>query len=335
MPRNCRKHDQKEESTADCKKYYNKKSNSNNSNSTSSQSYSHGDIWDKLSLGEILADKHTALFRGKSQYQKIDVLKVNDVRMYLDEQLQFSSVDERLYHEALVHPAMALVDSPKSVLILGGGDGLALREVLKYQTVRRVDLVDLDEEVIKVATNVPEIVALNEGAFFDKRVNIHAYDARKFLRTKSRKYDVIIIDFPDPATETLSQLYTKELFSVVSSFLTKGGAFVCQSNSPEDAPLTYWSIGRTIRSTGLTVASYHTIVPSFGNDWGFHIATNSSSIMRNRNPLPVTVPHRTLPKNLALLFRFREDLLEERQNAVINTENQLILHRCYQEDMEY
>ncbi|MDC2866147.1 spermidine synthase [Bacillus sp. BP-3] len=297
--------------------------------------HSQGDIWDKISLSEILAGKHKSLYQGTSQYQKIDVLKVNDVRMYLDEQLQFSSVDERMYHEALVHPAMTIVDCPESVLILGGGDGLALREVLKYQKVRRVDLVDLDERVIKLATELPELVQLNESAFFDKRVNIHAYDAQKFLRTPSRKYDVIIIDFPDPATPTLSQLYTKELFSTVASFLTKRGVFVCQANSPEDAPLTYWSIGKTIASTGLTVASYHTIVPSFGNDWGFHIATYSSSTLRNISKRSVNVPHRTLPKNLALLFRFRDDLLEERENVKINRRDQLILHRYYGKDMEY
>lgn len=122
-------------------------------------------MWDEISLKEIQAGEHTSLFEEKSNYQNINLVQVNDVRLYLDKQLQFSSVDEQIYHEALVHPIMAKVIDPKRVLILGGGDGLALREVLKYETVLHVDLVDLDEAMINMARNVPEIVSLNKNAF--------------------------------------------------------------------------------------------------------------------------------------------------------------------------
>lgn len=123
------------------------------------------DVWDEISLKEIQAGEHTNLFEEKSNYQNINLVQVNDVRLYLDKQLQFSSVDEQIYHEALVHPIMAKVIDPKRVLTLGGGDGLALREVLKYETVLHVDLVDLDEAMINMARNVPEIVSLNKNAF--------------------------------------------------------------------------------------------------------------------------------------------------------------------------
>lgn len=179
------------------------------------------DVWDEISLKEIQAGEHTNLFKEKSDYQNINLVQVNDVRLYLDKQLQFSSVDEQIYHEALVHPIMSKVIDPKRVLILGGGDGLALREVLKYETVLHVDLVDLDGLMIDMARNVPELVSLNKSAFFDNRVNTHVCDAKEFLSSPSSLYDVIIIDFPDPATELLSTLYTSELFVSYSYILNR------------------------------------------------------------------------------------------------------------------
>ncbi|HDR6270761.1 TPA: polyamine aminopropyltransferase [Bacillus cereus] len=293
------------------------------------------DVWDEISLKEIQAGEHTKLFEEKSNYQNINLVQVNDVRLYLDKQLQFSSVDEQIYHEALVHPIMSKVIDPKRVLILGGGDGLALREVLKYETVLHVDLVDLDEAMINMARNVPEIVSLNKNAFFDNRVNVHVCDAKEFLNTPSSLYNVIIIDFPDPATELLSTLYTSELFARIATFLTKGGAFVCQSNSPADAPLVYWSIGNTIEHAGLTVKSYHTIVPSFGTDWGFHIAASSAHVLNQIEQLYVVPTPRTLPALLFPLFQFKEEHLEQRNHALINSESNLILHQCYKTEMEF
>ncbi|MGE6849885.1 polyamine aminopropyltransferase [Bacillus tropicus] len=293
------------------------------------------DIWDEISLKEIQAGEHTSLLNEKSNYQNINLVQVSDIRLYLDNQLQFSSVDEQIYHEALVHPIMAKVIDPKRVLILGGGDGLALREVLKYETVLHVDLVDLDEAMISMARNVPEIVSLNKNAFFDNRVNVHTCDAKEFLNSSSSLYDVIIIDFPDPATELLSTLYTSELFARIATFLTEDGAFVCQSNSPADAPLVYWSIGNTIEHAGLTVKSYHTIVPSFGTDWGFHIAANSAYVLDQIEQLYVVPTPRTLPSLLFPLFQFREEHLEQRNLALLNSESNLILHQCYKQEMEF
>ncbi|MED0977291.1 polyamine aminopropyltransferase [Bacillus paranthracis] len=293
------------------------------------------DIWDEISLKEIQAGEHTSLLNEKSNYQNIHLLQVSDIRLYLDKQLQFSSVDEQIYHEALVHPIMSKVIDPKRVLILGGGDGLALREVLKYETVLHVDLVDLDEAMINMARNVPEIVSLNNNAFLDSRVNVHVCDAKEFLNSPSSLYDVIIIDFPDPATEILSTLYTSELFARIATFLTEDGAFVCQSNSPADAPLVYWSIGNTIEHAGLTVKSYHTIIPSFGTDWGFHIAANSAYVLDQIEQLYVVPTPRTLPSLLSPLFQFREEHLEQRNLALLNSESNLVLHQCYKQEMEF
>lgn len=293
------------------------------------------DIWDEIALKEIQRGEHTNLIDARSKYQNINLVQVNDLRLYLDKQLQFSSVDEQIYHEALVHPIMSQVENPKHILILGGGDALALREVLKYTSVLHVDLVDLDEEMIRMAREVPEIVSLNKRALFDDRVTVHICDAKEFLQSQSLLYDVIIIDFPDPATEVLSQIYTKEFFTYVSHFLAEGGALVCQSNSPADAPLVYWSIAKTMKSAELTVKSYHTIVPSFGNDWGFHIATNQSAVLKRIEKLSVTVPHQTLPPTLSPLFQFKSELLEQQDFAVLNTQDNLTLHDCYRKDMQF
>ncbi|MFJ8071127.1 spermidine synthase [Peribacillus sp. NPDC096447] len=307
--------------------------NSKNGMQDESRTLDGGDIWDQIGLREIKALKHKVLHEGISKYQDINVVEAKDIRMYLNEQLQFSSLDERIYHEALVHPAMTLTKKRTRVLILGGGDGLALREVLKYSDVKRVDLVDIDSEIIKVAKSVRKIVELNEGSFLDRRVKVHIQDAQKYVSSNTRKYNVIIVDFPDPANEILCKLYTKELFSRLYSFLADDGVLVCQSNSPDDAPLVYWSIGRTIRSVGFDVMSYHTIVPSFG-DWGFHIAAKKFRTKR-MDKLSINVPYGTLPKDLSSLFQFKDYHLYGRRYAKVNTLDQLTLHRFYQQEMDY
>ncbi|ANX11737.1 hypothetical protein ABE41_006925 [Fictibacillus arsenicus] len=291
-----------------------------------------GDIYDKHSLMEIKAQNHKVLFEGKSRFQDINVLKISDIRMYLNEQLQFSSLDERFYHEALVHPAMSLAFSRKNILVLGGGDGLALREILKYPDVNTVDLVDIDSEVIHAASSVPELCELNEYSFHDPRVRTLIRDAQHFIRSNTRQYNVIIVDFPDPANITLSKLYTTEVFTRLAGFLANGGVLVSQANSPIDTPVVFWSIGETISNTGMTVSSYHTIIPSFG-DWGFHLATRIPSMFTERK-VSINVPCRTLPENLNHLFEFGQTSLAHRQSATVNRMNSLNLHQIYQEETD-
>lgn len=286
-------------------------------------------LWDKVSLNTIKRSKHDELYKGKSQYQNIEVVAAKDIRMYLNEQLQFSSLDERIYHEAFVHIPMALTDSHRRVLILGGGDGLALREVLKYRDVQHVDLVDIDSKVLNVARNVPEVVALNERSLYDRRVKVHAMDALKYLKINKTKYDIIIVDFPDPADPILANLYTVEVFETLHLFLTEDGMIVCQSNSPMETPILYWSIGLTIETAGFYTKGYHTIVPSF-DDWGFHLACKKPISDHLKN---ISVPHKTLPKNPASLFHFDNDTLSHKRSAVVNTANNLRLHEIYTDEV--
>ncbi|MDL9936965.1 polyamine aminopropyltransferase [Gordonia sp. ABSL1-1] len=192
-----------------------------------------------------------------------------DTRLYLNGDLQFSSIDEHRYHESLVHPAMA---GPHGrVLILGGGDGLALREVLTYPDARQVTLVELDPEMISLARHNDRLVRLNRGSMNDPRAQVVADDAFTWLRHSDRAYDVIIIDMPDPDESATAKLYSTEFYGLAKRHLADGGRMVVQAGSPYFAPKSFWCIRATLADAGLAVTPYHVDVPAFG-DWGFHLA---------------------------------------------------------------
>jgi spermidine synthase len=283
-----------------------------------------GDVWDEATLKHLLQRKPKILYSGKSRYQNIVLLEAKDIRMYLDKQLQFSSLDERFYHEALVHPAMTMSPKHRNVLILGGGDGFALREVLKYKDVKSVDLVELDPKIISLSRRKP-VSMLNQRSLFDRRVKVHTKDARDFLKLKLKSYNVIIVDFPDPSNKVISKLYTKEFFQTVTKKLASDGIIVCQSHSPEDSPLVYWSIYHTLKSVGMHTRSYQVYVPSFG-DWGFNMASFKRLKLVGRK---VSVRAQTLPRNLAALFKLPKEVLDEKYEAKSNSLKNLRLHKYY------
>ncbi|WP_456272963.1 polyamine aminopropyltransferase [Bacillus sp. AK031] len=208
-----------------------------------------------------------------TNYQQIILTKEQgDLRMYLDGQLQFSSSDEYRYHETLVHPTMAAAKRKENVLILGGGDGLAIRELRKYDEIKNITLVDLDPKVVELARENPSISVLNEHAFEDERVEVINQDAFNFMETSKELYDVILVDLPDPNNESLNKLYTLEFYQLLRNHLPPGGAIMVQSTSPTFATEVYWTIDKTIGAAGLKTENLHVDVPSFG-DWGFVLAT--------------------------------------------------------------
>jgi spermidine synthase len=192
-------------------------------------------------------------------------------RMYINGALQFDSLDEYRYHEALVHPAMIAALRHDKVLIIGGGDGMALREVLKYPDVRSATLVDLDGKITQLFGENALLKKLNANAYSDPRVNVVNHDAWKFLEASKTLYDVIIIDLPDPNNVSLSRLYSKRFYTLVKDHLAFSGAMVAQSTSPMYARKAFYCIADTIKSTGMTTRAYHVYVPSFG-EWGFTLA---------------------------------------------------------------
>ncbi|OKK03499.1 spermidine synthase [Streptomyces sp. CB03234] len=193
-----------------------------------------------------------------------------DTRLFLNGDLQFSSVDEYRYHEALVHPALS--GKRSSVLILGGGDALALREVLRYDDVDTVTLVDLDPAVTRLARTFAPLLDLNDHALSDPRVTVVHADAFTWLRDATRRYDAVLIDFPDPDTASLAKLYSVEFYHLLGRVLNPDSRVMVQGGSPFFAPKSYWSITATIREAGYATTPYQVDVPSFGN-WGFILAT--------------------------------------------------------------
>lgn len=227
-----------------------------------------------LAEDEMFADE--IVFTRDTPYQRIVITRGRaGFQLFLNGNLQFSSTDEYRYHEALVHPAMLLSNNPKRVLVLGGGDGLALREILKYPSVERVTLVDLDPEMTKLSNSFPLLAKLNQNSFDDPRVHVINEDAFIWLeKTDEPLYDAAIVDFPDPNTFALGKLYTTRFYRLLKSRLTESAGVSVQSTSPMFARNSYWCIIRTLEAAGFFVRPYYTAVPSFGL-WGYALARSS------------------------------------------------------------
>ncbi len=234
-----------------------------------------------LAEDEMFADE--IVYSKDTPYQRIVITRGRaGFQLFLNGNLQFSSTDEYRYHEALVHPPMLLANNPKRVLVLGGGDGLALREILKYPSVERVTLVDLDPEMTKLSSRFPLLATLNKHSFEDSRVQVINEDAFIWLEdTHEPAYDVAIVDFPDPNTFSLGKLYTTRFYRLLRERLSQNAAISVQSTSPMFARNSYWCIVRTLEAAGFVVRPYYTAVPSFGL-WGFALArTSPFEIPRN------------------------------------------------------
>lgn len=248
---------------------------------------------------KVYPDK--VIFAKDSPYQRVIVTHWReDTRLYLNGALQFSSVDEHRYHEALVHPVMRRAGARSEVLILGGGDGLAAREVFKYPDVKRVDLVDLDVEVTSLFRTRTNLSALNKGSLSDPRLVVHNQDASLFVKGSERSWDVVIVDLPDPQSYDIGRLYSVEQFSELSRRLRPHGVMVVQSTSPFYARQAFWCIDATLKDTPvlgpqgagrLSTRPYHLNVPSFG-EWGFVLASAEPARLERASsslaPLPET-----------------------------------------------
>ena len=237
-----------------------------------------------LAEDEMFADE--IVYTKDTPYQRIVITRGRaGFQLFLNGNLQFSSTDEYRYHEALVHPAMLLSNNPKRVLVLGGGDGLALREILKYPSVEHVTLVDLDPEMTKLSSAFPLLAKLNQNSFSDPRVQVINEDAFIWVeKTNEPLYDAAIVDFPDPNTFALGKLYTTRFYRLLKSRLTETAGVSVQSTSPMFARNSYWCIIRTIEAAGFVVKPYYTAVPSFGL-WGYALA-RSTSFEAPQNPPP-------------------------------------------------
>jgi spermidine synthase len=277
-----------------------------------------------LAEDEMFADE--IVYTKDTPYQRIVITRGRaGFQLFLNGNLQFSSTDEYRYHEALVHPAMLLSNNPKRVLVLGGGDGLALREILKYPSVERVTLVDLDPEMTKLSSAFPLLAKLNQNSFSDPRVNVINEDAFIWVeKTTEPLYDTAIVDFPDPNTFALGKLYTTRFYRLLKTRLTENAAVSVQSTSPMFARNSYWCIIRTLEAAGFFVRPYYTAVPSFGL-WGYALARSSVfDVPRNPPPGLKFLDEQTL----AAMFTLSKDI--EPVPVEINRLDNQVLVRYYE-----
>jgi spermidine synthase len=270
------------------------------------------------------------LYTKDTAYQRIVITQGKaGFQLFLNGHLQFSSADEYRYHEALVHPALTLAGTPRRVLVLGGGDGLALREVLRHDCVEAVTLVDIDPDMTRLSQTFGRLAELNRHSFDDPRVRVVNQDAMIWLEEGDEKvaqvaqFDAAIVDFPDPSTFAVGKLYTTRFYKLLQGRLAHGAAVAVQATSPLFARRSYWCIVRTMEAAGFCVRPYHVAVPSFGV-WGFALAS--------RNPFepPAQAPPglRYLDAEaLAGMFAFPIDL--GREEVEINRLDNQVLVRYY------
>lgn len=225
----------------------------------------------------------TVVYKEQTPYQKLTVTAWNnDIRLYINNNIQFSSADEFRYHEALVVPAMAANPNAKNVAILGGGDGLISRQLLKYPDIERIVMVDLDPRMTELAAEHPALKRVNQGAMEDPRLNVINDDAMAWLQSRPELFDVIFIDLPDPNNEGIAKLYSVEFYRLVRQHLAEGGVAVTQSTSVYYSNRSFWSIHVSMEASfcpegvcdQVHVVPYHVWVPSFG-DWGFNLASTT------------------------------------------------------------
>lgn len=283
------------------------------------------------SFSESLAFHDNVIYSKSTPYQRIVLTRGReDLRLYLNGNLQFSSRDEYRYHEALVHPVLGGIRRRDSILVLGGGDGLALREILRYPDVKHIDLVDLDPAMTQIFSREEVLTRLNGRSFSDPKVRVQNMDAFRFVRNTPTRYAAIIIDFPDPGNFSVGKLYTTAFYSSLQQLLRDDGALVIQSTSPFVARKSFWCVAHTLASAGFRAIPYHAYVPSFG-EWGYVMGTKTAAWR----------PDLTLPAGLRFItngsmremLRFPPDMAELPTDT--NRLNNAVLVRYFEDEWSH
>jgi spermidine synthase len=273
---------------------------------------------------ELYADE--IIFERNTRYQRIVVTRwKDDLRLFLNAHLQFSSRDEYRYHESLVHPGLASLPNARRALVLGGGDGLAVRELLRYPNLGSITLVDLDPEMTRLFTEHPALAPLNGHSLRNPRVKVINDDAFAWLDANGGVWDFVVVDFPDPTNFSLGKLYTTAFYRLLKKHVSDTGLAVVQSTSPLFARQSYWCINQTMREAGFRTWPYHVYVPSFG-EWGFILGGNN---WQAPPALPSALRFLTLT-NVAELFHFPADM--QPVDAEVNRLNDQVLVRYYERE---
>jgi spermidine synthase len=297
------------------------------------------------SFGERQLYDSPVIFSQKTRYQRLTITRwSDDVRLYIDGNLQFSSADEHRYHESLVHPAFAAREQVAStparrVLVLGGGDGLAIRELLRYPAVTSIDLVDLDPEMTRLFREMPALAELNAGSLADARVTVHNADAMRWLEERRAEaadlqpWDIVVVDLPDPNNLSLGKLYSREFYRLLRAAIAPDGVAVVQSTSPYLSPQAFWCIIATLDAADLYALPYHAHVPSFG-DWGFALVARAPITRPQALAFELPEPERLrflTAELVPTLFAFPSD--QQPLEVEINRLDTQMLVRYYDEDL--
>ncbi len=282
------------------------------------------------------AEKHLyfdqIIYKKQTPYQKIVVTKSltnNEHRLYIDGHIQFSSRDEYRYHESLVHPLLSIPGNKSRVLILGGGDGLAVREILKYDDVKEIHLVDIDPEMTRISKNLYMLADLNERSLESEKLTVFNQDAFSFINKAGILYDRVIIDMPDPHNEAINKLYSKEFYTMIRKRMSPDGIIVTQSSSPFFTRKTFWCIEETLNYVFSNTKSYHVTIPSFGV-WGFNMARLNAALP---DEYDFNIETRFIDKKtMSAALIFGKDI--QKLDVPVNTIMEPRLYQLYLEDLK-
>ncbi len=282
------------------------------------------------------AEKHLyfdqVIYDKQTPYQKIVVTQSvtqDEQRLYIDGHIQFSSRDEYRYHESLVHPTLSIKGNRENVLVLGGGDGLAVREILKYPDVQNIHLVDIDPEMTDISRDLHMLSLLNKNSLEDPKVTVYNEDAFSFINQPGILYDRVIIDMPDPHNEAINKLYSKEFYTMIRRRMADEGVIVSQSSSPFYTRYTFWCIEQTLAAVFDDTLSYQVTIPSFGI-WGFNMARVNTSLPEE---FAFTVETRFLDASImkaAMVFGKDISKVETSVNTIMEPK----LYQLYIEDLK-
>jgi len=239
------------------------------------------------------------LYSGRTRYQSIEIMRTGSFgkSLVLDNKIQSSDLDEFIYHEALVQPALITHPHPEKVFIAGGGEGATLREVLRHKSVKRAVMIDIDPDVITICKQyLPEYP---QGAFDDPRTELKHVDARQYLADSKERFDAIIIDLTEPVEEGPAYLlYTQEFYRMVNERLTPTGLMSVQAGCASLSELLNFSaVYNTLRSVFPVVKPYQADIPSFGGPWGFCLAARTETVLS-----PAEIDERVAARSLTLRF---------------------------------
>jgi len=294
----------------------------------------YGDRIMDMAEGAMFPDQ--VIYAKATPYQRIVLTKApHDMRLFLNNNLQFSTRDEYRYHEALVHPGLASLANPRHVLILGGGDGLAAREVLKYPTVETITLVDLDGAMTGLFSSNDMLTSLNGGSLTSPKMNLVNGDAFLWLKSYNvdashPPFDFVVIDFPDPSNYSIGKLYSLSFYKLLAHVLDKDGIAVVQSTSPYVARKSFWCVNNTLEAAGFIATPYHAYVPSFG-EWGFVMASRQP--FRPANAYPAGLRFVT-PEMTRQMLQFPVDM-NATPTDVNRLDNQVLVRYFNEEWADY